>query len=36
MTTEYTSRLIGIGGRFHLEPDDPSGVPYAMDADVLK
>ena len=36
LTADYTTRLIGIGGRFHVDEKDPQGVPYAMDVDYLK
>ncbi len=36
METSYTTRLVGVAGRFQVTPDDPSGVPYAIEADVLR
>ncbi len=36
LTADYTTRLIGIGGRFRIDANDPSGIPYAMDVDYLK
>jgi hypothetical protein len=36
LVTDYTTRLIGLGGRFHVDPDSPSGLPYSMEADRLK
>ncbi len=36
LTADYTTHLIGIGGRFQVDPANPSGVPYAMSVDYLK
>ena len=36
METMYTTRQIGVGGRFQVDPQDPSGVPYAIEADCLR
>jgi hypothetical protein len=36
LTTDYTTQLIGIGGRFHVDPDDPHHLPYSMDADCVR
>ena len=36
LTAEYTTRLIGIGGLFGVDPKNPSGIPYAMDVNYLK
>lgn len=35
METIYTTHLIGVGGRFQVDPQDPSGIPYAIEADYL-
>ena len=35
MTTDYTSHLLGLGGRFHADPADPSGVPYSLEVDYV-
>jgi hypothetical protein len=32
----YTTRLIGVGGRFQVDPADPSGIPYGLEADYLR
>lgn len=32
----YTTRQIGVGGRFQVDPQDPGAVPYTLEADVLK
>jgi hypothetical protein len=34
-TMDYTSHLIGVGGLFHIEPNDRSGVPYSMEVDYV-
>ena len=31
----YTTHQIGVGGRFQVDPADPSGIPYALEANVL-
>ena len=36
LTWAYTTQLIGIGGIFHVDPDDPHHLPYAMDADYVR
>ena len=36
LTADYTTHLIGIGGRFQVDPKNPSGVPYEMSVDYLK
>jgi hypothetical protein len=36
LRADYTTRLIGIGGRFHIDEKDPLGIPYSMDVDYLK
>jgi hypothetical protein len=33
LATAYTTQLVGLGGVFHVDPDDPHGKPYSMDAD---
>jgi hypothetical protein len=32
----YTTHLLGVGGRFQVDPQDPSGIPYTIEADVLR
>jgi hypothetical protein len=32
----FTTHQIGVGGRFQVDPHDPSGVPYTLEADVLR
>jgi hypothetical protein len=32
----YTTHQIGAGGRFQVNPQDPGGVPYTLEADVLR
>ncbi len=36
LETSYTTHLIGVAGRFRVEADDPSGIPYAMDAEYVR
>ncbi len=36
METNYTTHLIGVAGRLKVAPDDPSGIPYAIEADILR
>ena len=36
LATDYTTQLLGVGGKFHVDPDDPHGMPYTMDADCLR
>ena len=32
----YTTHQVGVGGRFQVDPADPSGIPYAVEADYLR
>ncbi len=36
METRYTTRLMGVGGKFIIKRRSSSGVPYRLEADVLK
>lgn len=36
LETAYTTHLIGAGGRFQVDPADPSGVPYSLEVDYLR
>ncbi|MBU4400672.1 MAG: DUF3299 domain-containing protein [Planctomycetes bacterium] len=36
METNYTTLQIGVAGRFRVDPDDPSGIPYGIEADILR
>jgi hypothetical protein len=36
LTAAYTTHKVRVAGRFRVEPDDPSGVPYAIEADYFK
>jgi hypothetical protein len=36
LETVYTTHLIGVGGRFQVDADSPSGVPYSLDANYLR
>jgi hypothetical protein len=32
----YTTRQIGVGGRFQVDPQDSGGIPYSIEADCLR
>ena len=36
LVTNYTNQLVRIGGRFHVDPLDPHGLPYSMECDYLR
>jgi hypothetical protein len=36
METFYTTHQIGVAGRLRVDANDPSGVPYSLDADMLR
>ncbi len=36
LTTDYTTHLIRLGGRFRVDPNAPGGVPYHIEADYLR
>jgi hypothetical protein len=36
MKTDYTTHPIGVGGRLRVDPDMPGGLPYKIEADVLR
>lgn len=36
LSLDYTTHRILVGGRFHVDPQAPRGVPYEMQADYLK
>jgi hypothetical protein len=36
LTANYTREPISLGGRLHVDPEDPHGLPFAMDADYLR
>ncbi|MBN1394686.1 MAG: DUF4190 domain-containing protein [Pirellulales bacterium] len=36
LETNYTTHLIGVAGRFQVQPDDISGIPYAIEAEILR
>jgi hypothetical protein len=36
LETIYTTHLIGVGGRFQVDPADPSGVPYSLEANYIR
>ncbi len=36
MFADYTTRQVGVGGIFKVEEKDPTGIPYAIVADVVR
>ena len=36
LRTFYTTGLIGVGGRFQVDPADPGGIPYTLEADCIR
>ena len=36
LTAEYTSHLVRLGGRLHVDPLSPGGLPYRLEADYLR
>jgi hypothetical protein len=36
LETVYTTHLVGVGGRFHVDPSSTSGIPYSLEADYLR
>lgn len=36
LQTAFTTHLVGVAGRFRVDLDDPSGIPYAIEADLLR
>jgi hypothetical protein len=36
LDTAYTTHEIGVAGRFRVDKDDPSGIPYALDAEYVR
>lgn len=36
LETVYTTHLIGVGGRFQVDPQDFSGIPYGLEANYLR
>ncbi len=36
LETRFTTRQIGVGGRLQIDWTDPSGIPYAIEADCLR
>jgi hypothetical protein len=36
LVTDYTTLLVRIGGRLHVDPEDPHGLPYTMEADYIR
>jgi hypothetical protein len=35
LDTTFTTHLIGVAGRFRVDPSDPSGIPYGLDAEYI-
>jgi hypothetical protein len=33
LEAEYTTRQIGVAGRFHVDVNDPGGIPYSIEAE---
>ena len=36
LETTFTTRPVGIAGRFRVDTDDPSGIPYALDGEYVR
>lgn len=36
LETSFTTHLIGVAGRFRVDPDDPSGIPYGLDGEYVR
>lgn len=36
LETVFTTHQIGVGGRFQVDPRDPDGIPYTIEADYLR
>ncbi len=36
LQTFFTTNLVGVGGRFQVDPHDPDGMPYTLEADCLR
>ena len=36
LETAYTTHLVSVAGRFRVNMDDPSGIPYGLEADYLR
>jgi len=36
LTTNYTTHLVRLGGRFRVNPQSPNGIPYRLDVDYLR
>jgi len=36
LETNYTTNQVGVAGRFRVDPGDPSGIPYAIEADIIR
>jgi hypothetical protein len=36
LDTSFTTKLVGVAGRFRINPNDPQGVFYGLDGDVIR
>jgi len=36
LRTDYTTNLIRLGGKFSVDPNSPTGMPYGIEADYLR
>lgn len=36
LETNYTTHQVGIAGRFQVDPGHPSGIPYAIEAEIIR
>jgi len=36
LETSFTTNMVGVAGRFRVDPDDPSKIPYGLDADEIR
>ena len=36
LVTDYTTRLVGVGGIFKVDANNPTGVPYSINVNVLR
>lgn len=36
LRTDFTTRMVRVGGRLKVDPDSPNGIPYTIEADYLR
>ena len=36
LEANYTTRRVGVAGRFRVDLNDPSGIPYAIETEILR